>query len=254
MIKSFLPILFLLLLFNSCQTTSKEKTISTPPTANARWMNSFNKNKDSLEHLYFKNANKINSTGQIIVGAKAITKVWQEVDGKINSIQVLKKVKTHQEDQYEYEIGEFKNSKNEIFKHLIIWNKTEKLKKRELEFVAKAKKFASNKNEIDARRKEWITLCNNHNAKELVHQLYAKNAIYYNHKPVLVGRELISKDYSYMNQEIYQLLLTPIHLEEVTEDLAFEIGQCSGTYGGKYMIVWQKNKDGKWYVLMDSNI
>ena len=225
------------------------------PTVNIdKWANQFNSDKDALAQLYIEKAIKINAAGEVLDGREAIIEDWKKMDWKIKNIKTLKKVSTHKNTPYEYEIGEFKNSKEKIFKHLIIWNTKEKTKTRELEFIAKATTFSSNKNEIDQRRKEWMTICNSHDAKKLVHQLYDENALYYNHKPLVIGRDSITTEYSYMNREKYQLTLTPIHLEEVTENLAFEIGQCSGTYGGKYMIVWQKDETGKWYVLMDSNI
>lgn len=247
---------FIVLVFLSCNPNVEKtpKEDFSQITNNQNWLNQFNSNKDSLAKLYFEKVIKINSAGEVLVGRDAIIEDWKKVDWNIKSIAELKRVDTHKNNPYEYEIGEFKNSKGEDFKHLIIWNTKEKTKTRELEFIAKAENFSSYKKEIDQRRKEWMAICNSHNAKKLVHQLYSENAIYYNHKPVLIGRDSITKEYSYMNRPQYQLTLTPIHLEEVTENLAFEIGQCSGGYGGKYMIVWQKDETGKWHVLMDSNI
>jgi hypothetical protein len=55
-----------------------------------------------------------------------------------------------------------------------------------------------------------------------------------------------------MNNPTYQLTLTPIAVEAAGKDIAFEIGQCSGSYGGKYILVWQKIGNN-WKVLFDSN-
>jgi len=251
-------ITFIILFFLSCNSnvekTAEQDSLQTTISDNDSWSNQFNSNKDFLTNLYFEKAIKINTNGEVLEGQNAIIEDWKKTNWKIKNTTELKRVSTHKNTPYEYEIGEFKNSNNEIFKHLIIWNTKEKTKTRQLEFIAKTEKYTSNKNEIDQRRKEWMSICNSHDAKKLVHELYAENAIYYNHKPVVIGRDAITKEYSYMNKETYQLTLTPIHLEGVTENLAFEIGQCSGGYGGKYMIVWQKDKTGKWYVLMDSNI
>ena len=249
---------FIVLFILSCNTnvekTTEQDSPQTTTSENDTWLNQFNSNKDALANLYFESAIKIHPNGEVLVGRDAIIKDWEKVNWEIKSITELKKVVTHKSNTYKYEIGEFKNSNDETFKHLIIWNTKGKTNMRELEFVAKAEKSSSYTTEIDHRRNEWMKICNSHDAKKLVHQLYSENAIYYNHKPVVIGRESITKEYSYMNGEKYQLRLSPIHLEEVTENLAFEIGQCSGTYGGKYMIVWQKDETGKWYVLMDSNI
>ena len=99
-----------------------------------------------------------------------------------------------------------------------------------------------------------MALCNQHDAQQLVAQMYTANAMYYNHKPVVVGRKDITIEYDYMNQANYSLHLEPIIVETLTPALVFEIGQCSGSYGGKYMLIWEKQKDGSWQVLMDSNI
>ena len=84
--------------------------------------------------------------------------------------------------------------------------------------------------------------------------MYTENTIYYNHKPVIVGHEDLAVEYQYMNNKKYELFLEPIIVEVVQDDLVYEIGQCSGTYGGKYILIWQKGNDDVWRVLVDSNI
>ena len=84
--------------------------------------------------------------------------------------------------------------------------------------------------------------------------MYSENTLYYNHKPLVVGRELLIEEYSYMNRENYQLTLNPIVVDQVNDKLVFEIGQCKGSYGGKYIIIWRKEESGKWEVFIDSNI
>jgi len=57
-----------------------------------------------------------------------------------------------------------------------------------------------------------------------------------------------------MSRESYSLRLTPIKTGQVKNNIVLEIGQCSGSYNGKYIIVWKKNALGKWEVFLDSNI
>jgi hypothetical protein len=57
-----------------------------------------------------------------------------------------------------------------------------------------------------------------------------------------------------MEREQYHLTLTPIFIEPVSATMVYEIGQCSGSYGGKYILIWQREQDGKWRILLDSNI
>ena len=126
---------------------------------------------------------------------------------------------------------------------------------RELEFTAKNDTAALNFNEgIAERRALWIRLCNEHNAEKLVTQLYSENALYFNHKPLVKGTDDLVKEYGYMNYPDYSLTLDPLAVETVADDLIFEIGQCSGSYQGKYILIWKKEPDGIWRIFFDSNV
>ena len=70
---------------------------------------------------------------------------------------------------------------------------------------------------------------------------------------MVVGRENLIPLYSYMNNPNYELTLHPISVEAVSETLVLEIGQCKGSYGGKYILIWQKTTEG-WQVLFDANL
>lgn len=171
------------------------------------------------------------------------------------SLQTHQRVLAREELGYHYEIGSFTNARGLEFKHLLILKQQGDTLRRELEFIARAAPTDSTiRHAIDQRRTEWMQLCNAHNAAELVKKLYSTSAIYYNHKPLVTGHQAITEAYQYMNSEKYALTLTPIVVELVTNKLAYEIGQCSGSYGGKYMLVWQKDKAGQWSIVMDSNI
>jgi len=87
----------------------------------------------------------------------------------------------------------------------------------------------------------------------LITNTYVENAVYYNNNRLTIGTDHIIKEYQYMNNPAYQLTLIPIILEGVNETLAFEIGQCSGSYGGKYILVWGKRKGTSWKIIFDSN-
>ena len=107
--------------------------------------------------------------------------------------------------------------------------------------------------DIDKSRKDWMALCNAHQVEKLVKQLYVADAYYYNRGRLLQGTKALSSEYSYMNSPNYSLKLTPKHVIFVNSDIAFELGQCSGSYPLPYMLVWEKQDDGKWLILMDSN-
>ena len=225
---------------------------------NQNWKNLVNEDSESLAEIYVPEAIQINLKGnvtsgaeQIITSYKNLIKDWKRID----TIYTVKNIVADNRQRYEYEIGTFINSDGLEYHHLVIWNTTSALKKRELEFVAKSEGQTDHvAQELDQYREKWIQRCNEHNAGVLVEELYTDNAIYYNHKPVVIGTEAITREYGYMNNVDYSLHLEPIVVKPVSPNLAFEIGQCSGSYGGKYVIVWEKNDQNEWMVLLDSNI
>jgi ketosteroid isomerase-like protein len=153
-----------------------------------------------------------------------------------------------------YEIVTFKAG-DESYTQLIIWNQKNGGPLRELEVIGQSvNQRNTTPGMLDAARAEWVRLCNEHDPRKLVGELYTADAMYYNHKPMIVGTEAIAKEYWYMGNSSYQLRLAPIMIEMVSQDLAFEIGQCSGSYNGKYVLVWKKSADKGWQVALDSNI
>ncbi len=154
-----------------------------------------------------------------------------------------------------YEIGTFKTDNGSDFANISIWVKENGLEKRFLEAVYRMMQNtdSSASSEIDKARKKWVTLCNAHDAAKLVNELYTEDAIYYNRGRVLIGRDALSAEYGYMNNQAYSLDLNPEHIQLVSEDMAFEIGRCSGSYNLPYILIWKKEVDDNWRVFFDSN-
>ena len=151
----------------------------------------------------------------------------------------------------DYEIGEISVEKNSW--SVMFLKRKDDGSKIELLVIYKKKKTKDHLSAIDQARKEWMKLCNAHNAGKLVKQLYTSDAYYYSRGGLIQGTESITTEYDYMNNPSYSLKLTPKHLIFVSSDIAFEIGQCSGSYPLPYMLLWQKQSEGNWQVLMDSN-
>lgn len=108
-------------------------------------------------------------------------------------------------------------------------------------------------NAIDQSRTNWMKFCNSHQVEKLVSQLYVKDAYYYNRGRLLKGTQALTSEYSYMNSTNYTLTLSPKHVTFVNDTIAYELGRCSGSYPLPYMLVWEKQVDGTWMILMDSN-
>ncbi len=209
-------------------------------------------NPGVLAEGYTKNALKIYEAGSIIQGRDFIAEANSNHFNRVDSINTLTKVKALK--GYEYELGRFRDDNGTAYVHLLIWNNDSSIAKRELEFISETSTFDFDSSQINKRREDWVRLCNEHDAFKLVSELYTNDNIYYNHKPLIRGTEGVAKEYAYMNRESYNLDLTPIKVLPVHPELVFEIGQCSGSYNGKYIFVWKKGKDGVWRVYLDSNI
>jgi len=257
--------LICLLLFVSCKQTSKkeinqeivneEPLTKTSDTilANQKWMQAINtKNIDLLSSLYTENAMVLSENGVDLASRKEILELVPNSDFVVQSVSTIKKIQAN--ENYDYEIGSFINKDGGLAKHLIIWKTNNGDDKRELEFITVASKTQINLSEIDEQRNKWIELCNAHNAKSLIENIYSENTMYYNRGRLLTGRKDLVAEYNYMNNPQYKLTLNPILVEPVSESIVYEFGQCVGSYNGKYILVWQKNEDGIWQVLFDSNI
>ncbi len=237
---------------NAAEVPIEQKAKTDP--INAFWLKLLNHQPDSLFKAYTTEAVGIDLSGKVFPGNMAIVDGHKLVGLQIDSLKSIGRWSANRDSTIQYEIAHMRASDGQFFKSLVIWNLSEGEPLRELEFIATADASNAFPEEIDARREEWMKLCNAHNAAQLVRELYTANSIYYNHKPVVVGHQDIANEYAYMNGENYSLKLTPLIREPVDNDLAFEIGQCSGSYGGKYVLIWQKGQDGVWRILMDSNL
>jgi len=153
----------------------------------------------------------------------------------------------------EYEIGKIEMN-SEIYTVMFLITK-EANSEPKIEFLTiyKNSKSEFDSSGIDNSRQKWMTLCNSHFADKLVKQLYMPQAYYYNRGRLIQGTKALVTEYSYMNMPSYSLKLSPKHIVTVNSEIVYEIGQCSGSYPLPYMLVWKKQEDGKWLILMDSN-
>lgn len=201
---------------------------------------------------YHPDAISISESG-LISGLEAINAYWtdfQSSEGEIVEYNTVYKIPVM--EVLEYEIGLSRTGSDREFAHVIVWSK-EKGSPKMVEVVLGRENNLEIPAEISHARNKWVQLCNKHNAKNLVTELYTKNAIYYNRGRILEGHEQLTREYSYMNDPSYALQLNPKHIEMVTTDTAFELGQCSGSYPLPYILIWKKQNDGHWKVYFDSN-
>jgi len=263
----FLSIL-LLTIFQSCKEKSTEnspiQTVNTSSeeslinkdieNANSKWKDLLNLKSDSLSNLYAEHAIKIFEDGTTMVGRQPIVDFYHTVSYSVNSFHSDTILMANAKRGLEYEMSEYTDNSNTKCKQIVIWEGKDSERERVFEFAVEMDETGDNLSEIDNRRDQWIKLCNMNNAENLINEMYSQNTLYFNHKPLVTGRKSLIEEYAYMNRENYELTLSPIIVDQVNQNLVFEIGQCKGSYNGKYIIIWRKEASGKWEVFIDSNI
>lgn len=203
------------------------------------------------EIQYTENAIKVFADGSYIMGKDKIANYYSE--NPMPAVPRASMAKEVANAYLNYEMNAFVVNKK-AYKEVVITTNGEN-PKRDFEFVVMEEATAKvDLASIKAARKKWVELCNAHNADALIEQLYHDPTLYYNHRPPVTSKAELAKLYSYMNNPAYNLDLKPIHTAAVADDLALEIGQCSGSYPGKYIIIWKKHPKFGWQVLVDSNI
>jgi ketosteroid isomerase-like protein len=253
--------------FMGCnQQSSKKETITDSKLERVRsenvsdliidWVEAINNaNFHDIEKTYASNAIKVISADSLIEDAAQIAKFYGTEKNKITAIESLFKVVVSKERQINYELVSYTTEDLKEYVQIIIWSVENGQVKRAFEFTERSSPEAqsTDTNEIADRRRLWIELCNANNAENLIKKLYTTDAIYFNHKPIVKGTEALIVEYDYMNNKDYTLNLQPLKVKMVNANIAFEIGQCSGSYKGKYILVWKKQLDGSWKIYIDSN-
>ena len=155
-------------------------------------------------------------------------------------------------DRLDYEIGEL-TSEAVTFSVVLVRSKSANTSQIELAVVYKKETATEDLAALDSARDQWMELCNSHQVAALVATLYHKEAYYFNRGRLLIGTESLTNEYSYMSSPNYSLQLTPQQVSFVSDTMAYELGRCSGSYPLPYLIVWQKQADNSWKILLDSN-
>ena len=260
-LKNILFVIVLLQVFQNCTNSTNQSQVpevtksgNVTSVENIKWMDLINLKSDSIQSLYVENAFKVLANGKILEGNQQIKNHLLQNAIAVQSIQSDTIIVAHKKRGLEYEIGEFMDNRNQKYKYLIIWETKDLNRQRVFEFVEEIELTDAIPPEIESRRNLWMQLCNNHNAAELINEMYSKNTLYFNHKPMVKGRDSLIPEYEYMNNKDYELSLSPEVVKAVNNDFVFEIGQCKGSYLGKYILIWRKTEMGKWEIFIDSNI
>ncbi len=228
----------LLLLFVACKEKAGDKKQSPTNT--------------TPKPIYTENAFKITVSDSVLNRAAEIaTYSENQKDPEISSKSIFK-TEANKDRGIVYELNQYKTDASKEYVQLVIWENGLRVFEYDAEHTNDAAKLDTT--QITKKRNLWIQLCNAHNAESLVTQLYTADALYFNHKPLITGTADLVKEYGYMNDPNYMLTLKPSIIKVVNSNIAFEIGQCKGSYNGKYILVWQKQPNGDWKIFLDSNV
>lgn len=112
--------------------------------------------------------------------------------------------------------------------------------------------------ELDAERKKWVELANQHNPENHIQQSYTEDATYFGNGQKSDGRIEIAERYFYMENPNYQVDLVKENLWTISESYILEIGRYfTGPdkvgAGGLYIILWETQEDNSWKIELDFN-
>jgi len=226
---------------------------------NGVWKQARNNGDSSLIKLYTPDAIKVISYDSVLIGPDEIFKHYRNEE-RINYISTAYTVKANPDRGIIYEVNHYKTNDGIIHIQLVIYEQHDDKTLRAFEYEGSSSysEFIETPQQISeqikARRDQWMKHCNAHDVPELVYDLYSHNTLYYNHRPLVKGRQALVREYAYMNNEQYSLSLHPRHVNFVNETTVIEIGQCEGSYNGKYILIWKKEEDGVWRIFIDSNV
>jgi len=222
--------------------------------ANQKWVEDYNKKAGDVSGCYMEQCVLFPESGKVIKGKSAIAQFYSQKYPNLSRVRTMQVHKRFVETPtLVYEVGTLLTDKQEMYPYIVSWNGSNGTWQRELEALARKTTGKNDSAQINVAREKWMQLCNAHNHKKLVENLYLKDAYYYNKGRVMEGWESLFTEYKYMSQPGYQLTLNPASVMMVQPDLAYEVGRCSGSYGGHYILMWEKQRDGEWKLALDSN-
>ena len=223
------------------------------------WKNARNAKDSSLLELYTQDAIKIDSNDSIWTGPAEIFGHYRS-QSEISFVLTAHSIDANIYRGISYEINLYKPKDAPVIAQLVIYETRDNQKIRAFEYEATRPILNPEgipeeiSKQLKDRRDQWMAYCNAHQVEDLVNDLYSEHTMYFNHRPLVKGRTALIKEYSYMNSEQYELTLVPKYQAFVNDSTVFEIGQCKGSYNGKYILIWKKEDDGQWRIFVDSNI
>ena len=157
---------------------------------------------------------------------------------------------------HRFEIGKLRLPNDEIYLSLTAWSKyNDGPARKEVEYIdpydGNLEKM--NLRPIHAKRKNWVDYSNDHNPEKLVESTYHRNGYYLSSGRIRMGADKIIEAYQYMKRPNWSIELIPQHIHPVHENLIYEVGRYESTGTGSYLLIWTKDDQGDWKILLDFN-
>jgi thiol-disulfide isomerase/thioredoxin len=210
---------------------------------------------ENINTMYIENSTLILEDGTNIRGNVEIGNFYNKNSIGLKDIEAIKAQARFLSEIGVYEIGNVKTKSGQSFSYLVSWKSSNSVWMRELEILAKKSGDRETPAEITVKRAELCgTVNNDHNVKKLIANLYDASAYYYNKGKLLQGHKAITNEYAYMGDPGYRIALAPDIGTFINTEIVYEIGNWqAGGYRGKYILIWKKQADGNWKILLDSN-
>lgn len=242
---------------NTVQFVENDEVFRIIDQLNAKWIQAYNVDPNAIRNSYRENAVLIFEKDSHIKGNQAICRRYSENRDQIKHVKSIHssyRVHLSENPDMVYEMGYMVTDTDARYHFIIIWSKEEGTWLRELEVMVKNTSNSSGYEGIDAARRKWVELANEHSPERLATEVYTKNFTYYNRNTIYQGYEKLSEAYSYMKDPDFQIDLKKEISIGIRPDLVYEMGKwINAGYSGSYIIIWEKQQNSEWKISFDSN-
>lgn len=242
---------------NNVQPIENDEVFCTMDQLNKDWLQAYNTDPKAIRNSYRENAVLFFDRENYIKGNQAICQFYSKNRNQIEqvkSIHTTYRVRLSENPDMVYEIGYMITEKDARYDFIIIWSSEEGTWLRELEVITLYASNSSAQEGIDAVRRKWVALANEHSPERLSTEVYAEDFTYYNRNTIYQGYDKLCEAYSYMKEPDFQIDLKKEFSVVVQPDLVYEMGKwMNSDYSGSYIIIWKKQQNGEWKIAFDSN-
>lgn len=256
---------FLFIIMNCCfaMTGIIAQPVSHLNELKSKWIKNYNQEENQFSNIanhylrggsVFLNDIIFHNNDEILNGLKELKKTYP-------AIEEYHTIDYYENDPMNYiEMGKYslENQSSDTLYYIIAWKKVSDEWLRELEVIyPKITHSISSIIElsgVDKARRKWVDIANKNIPRDLVYNLYTRDATYFNNTKVSKGQNEITSTYSFMSNPNWKmkdlvskksLLLQP--------SLVFDVGVWQmENYSGLYTLVWKLTKD-EWKAVLDFN-